>query len=248
MSTPTPFEEVWKTLQETSRLLKEQGQETDRRFQETARQSQETERRFQETERRFQETERRFQETERRFWETDRFFQETAKQSQETKSLFQETDRRFQETDRRLRELDKQIGRLGNRLGDFVQEMVAPSIVQLFANRGIPVHQFARNVQVKRDGQAMQIDLMVQNDDVVILVEVKSALSVDDVNEHLERLANFKTVFPRHADTRVMGAVTAMVIPDNVASYAYRQGLFVLGQRGEIMQILNDAQFQPHIW
>jgi hypothetical protein len=79
-------------------------------------------------------------------------------------------------------------------------------------------------------------------------VEVKSALSVDDVNEHLERLANFKTVFPRYADTRVMGAVTAMVIPDNVASYAYRQGLFVLGQRGEIMQILNDAQFQPHIW
>jgi hypothetical protein len=92
-------------------------------------------------------------------------FEEVWKTLQETGRLLkeqgQETDRRFQETDRRLRELDKQIGRLGNRLGDFVQEMVAPSIVQLFADRGIPVHQFARNVQVKRDGQAMQIDLMV---------------------------------------------------------------------------------------
>ncbi|HYQ90686.1 MAG TPA: hypothetical protein VES89_01085 [Candidatus Competibacteraceae bacterium] len=138
MSTPTPFEEFWKTLQETSRLLKEQGQETDRRF--------------------------------------------------------QENERRSQETDRRLRELDKQIGRLGNRLGDFVQEMVAPSVVQLFAERGLQVHQLARNVQAKRNGQAMQIDLMVLNDDAVILVEVKSALSVDAVNEHLQRLAGFKAI------------------------------------------------------
>ena len=27
MSTPTPFEDIWKTLQETGRLLKEQSQE-----------------------------------------------------------------------------------------------------------------------------------------------------------------------------------------------------------------------------
>lgn len=213
MSTPTPFEDAWKMLQETSRLLKEQSQETDRLFQENERRSQEAERRSQEADRRSQEL-----------------------------------DRRFQETDRRLRELDKQIGCLGNRLGDFVQEMVAPAVVQLFADRGLQVHQLARNVQAKRNGQAMQIDLMVLNDDAVILVEVKNALSVDDVNEHLQRLASFKTVFPRYADARVMGAVTAMVIPDNVASYAYHQGLFVLGQRGETMQILNDAQFQPRTW
>ncbi len=213
MSTPTPFEDVWKMLQETSRLLKEQSQENERR-------SQETDRRFQENERRSQEADRRSQ----------------------------EADRRSQEADRRLQELDKQIGRLGNRLGDFVQEMVAPSAVQLFADRGLQVHQLARNVQAKRNGQAMQIDLMVLNDDAVILVEVKSALSVDDVNEHLQRLAGFKTVFPRYADARVMGAVAAMVIPDNVASYAYHQGLFVLGQRGETMQILNDVQFQPRTW
>ena len=173
--------------------------------------------------------------------ETDRRFQENERRSQET-------DRRFHETDRLLRELDKQIGRLGNRLGDFVQEMVAPSVVQLFADRGLQGHQLARNVQAKRNGQAMQIDLMVLNDDVVILVEVKSALSVDDVNEHLQRLVGFKTVFPRYADARVMGAVAAMVIPDNVASYAYHQGLFVLGQRGETMQILNAAQFQLRTW
>jgi hypothetical protein len=39
-----------------------------------------------------------------------------------------------------------------------------------------------------------------------------------------------------------------MVVPDEVARYAYRQGLFVLAQSGDSMVILNDAQFQPQSW
>jgi hypothetical protein len=31
-------------------------------------------------------------------------------------------------------------------------------------------------------------------------------------------------------DVNAMGAVAAMVVPDDVARYAYRQGLFVLAQ------------------
>jgi hypothetical protein len=39
-----------------------------------------------------------------------------------------------------------------------------------------------------------------------------------------------------------------MVIPDDVARYAYRQGLFVLAQSGDSVVILNDAKFMPHNW
>ena len=46
----------------------------------------------------------------------------------------------------------------------------------------------------------------------------------------------------------VMGAVAAMVIPDNVARYAYSKGLFVIGQSGEHLEIRNDAEFQPTVW
>lgn len=53
---------------------------------------------------------------------------------------------------------------------------------------------------------------------------------------------------PRYADGKVLGAVAAMVIPENVASYAYRKGLFVIGQRGDTVQILNDENFQPSTW
>ena len=44
------------------------------------------------------------------------------------------------------------------------------------------------------------------------------------------------------------GAVAAMVIPDNVASYAASKGLFVIGQSGEDMAIRNDEDFTPAVW
>lgn len=69
-----------------------------------------------------------------------------------------------------------------------------------------------------------------------------------DVNDHLERLAKFKRMMPRYADVRAMGAVAAMVIPENVARYAERQGLFVLAQSGDDVVIINDAQFRPKAW
>ena len=46
----------------------------------------------------------------------------------------------------------------------------------------------------------------------------------------------------------VLGAVAAMVIEDNVAQYAYRKGLFVIGQSGEHLGIRNIAGFVAKVW
>jgi hypothetical protein len=71
---------------------------------------------------------------------------------------------------------------------------------------------------------------------------------VDDVNDHLERMEKFKPLFPEYADKKAFGAVAAMVIPEDVARYAYRKGFFVIAQKGETAEMLNDAQFEPRAW
>ncbi|MDP2904472.1 MAG: DUF3782 domain-containing protein, partial [Methylovulum sp.] len=147
--------------------------------------------------------------------------------------LFQETDRKMQETDRKLKQVTENIGRLGNRLGDFVEEMVRPAAVRLFQERGIDVHEVYQNVSSQRNGEGIEIDLLVVNDTDVIAVECKSTLSIDDINDHIKRLEKLKRLLPAYKNKRVMGAVTAMVIPDNVAQYAYRQGLYVIAQTGD---------------
>jgi hypothetical protein len=171
---------------------------------------------------------------------------------EDIKQLFRETDRRMDrrmaEADRRIDKLGKQIGGLGNRLGEFVEGVVRPGLVRLFRERGLPVHQTLRDLEARRDGVAGQVDLLVVNEDHAVAVEVKSKLCSEDVDEHVERLGKFKVLFPQYRDTRLLGAVAAMVIPDDAASYAGKRGLFVIGQKGEDAVLLNAEGFEPRAW
>ena len=196
---------------------------------------------FGESERQIQEIWRLFKETDRKMEETDRIVKETAQQ-------MKETAQQMKETDRKVKEVTRSIGQLGNRLGEFVEEMVKPAVVRLFRERGIEVHQVSRGFEASRDGEAIEVDLLVVNGADAVLVEVKSELKTDDVRDHLARLECFKRLSPQHAGYRVMGAVAAMVVPDEAARYAYRQGLFVLGQSGDTMTLRNDARFEPKVW
>ncbi|MBF0180740.1 MAG: hypothetical protein HQM03_12025 [Magnetococcales bacterium] len=225
------YEAVWEMIHETNRQI----QETGRQIQEVSRQMQETDRKMQETDRKMQETDRKMQ-------ETDRQMQETARQ-------MKETDRKMQETDRQMKETDRKLDRLGSRLGEFVEGMVAPGCKTLFAQHGIPVHKVSRRVEADLPGgRHMEIDLFVVNTDAVALVEVKSKLTVEDVREHLARMGEFKEFFSEYASKRAFGAVAAMVIEENVRRFAISQGLFVIEQAGDTLRMANPADFEPRAW
>ena len=228
----TNADDVWRLLAE----LIEAQKETERVIKE---ESQETERCFRETDRRFRE---QSEETDRRFEETKQLLQ---RQSEESDRRFRETERLIQQQNQQL---NRQLGELGNRLGEFVEWQVRPAVVQLFQRRGIAVNEFCANISVKRFGEAIEIDLLVVNSDQAILVEVKSKLTQTDINEHLERLEKFKRLMPRYSDVKAMGAVAGMVVPEEVARYGYRRGLFVLAQSGDSVVILNDDKFRPRQW
>ena len=194
-----------------------------------------------------------------------RLFRETDLQMKETARRFQETDRKFQETERLIKEnaekydkqlakteqlLRKQMGDLTRRLGEFVEEMVKPAAVRLFRERGIDVHRTIRHLEATDEQLKLgiEIDVFVTNQEACVLIEVKSNLSIDDINEHLERMEKFKLLFPEYAHKKTYGAVSGVVISENAARYAYKKGFFVIGQTGESVAILNDSKFQPVMW
>jgi hypothetical protein len=184
--------------------------------------------------------------------ETERILREerqkTELERQKTELESQETKRQIQETARQIKAVNKQIGELGNRLGEFVEWQVRPAVVRLFQERGLNVHEFHPSAEAQRGDEGIEIDLLVVNDTDVVLVEVKSKLSQQDVDDHLERLAKFKRLMPSYRDKKAFGAVAGIVVPNEVARYGYRKGLFVLAQSGETVIILNNKQFQPRTW
>ena len=223
-STPAPtFDDVWRIIQELAKTQKE-------------------------TERSIKEADLRYQSMREEFAREAK--ERDDKAAREAKERDHKAACQAMETDRLIKAVNKQIGDLGGRLGQFVEEMVRPAAVHLFQRRGLDVHQVMKNLTAYDDfGQyRSEVDLLVINNKTAIAVECKSNLSIDDVNEHLERMNIFKDCFPQYAEFSLLGAVAAMVIPDDVGRYAYKQGLFVIAQNGETMLIRNDDKFNPQTW
>lgn len=169
--------------------------------------------------------------------------------------LFKKTDSRFKELEAGFRDskalvdrVSRNVDALTGKWGRFVEGLVVPAAKTLFARRGIPVHRVSQRMRGEVGDLAMEIDVVVENDDQVVLIEAKSTLSPPDVDEHLDRPPKFKTVFPRYADARILGAVAAIEFTGQSDRYAYRKGLFVIGQCGDSVEILNDDRFRPREW
>lgn len=182
-----------------------------------------------------------------------------ARINEELKERFKATDeqikandqiaiRRHAETEAALRQLSRQMGHFSNQVGEFAEELVVPAAKRLFAARGIPVHFVARNVQGERNGRATEVDILVVNTDHVVAIEVKTRPRIAHIDDHLDRLSVFKEIFPQYGDYKLLGAIAGILFDDNVARYAYQKGLFVMGQSGDVVTILNDGKFQAKVW
>lgn len=212
----------------------------------------------------FAETDRKFEESHVKFSQEleeshVKFSQELeashAKFSRELQASRDEFDRRFAETDKLIKELrylsertDAKVEALSSKWGRFVEGLVIPAAERLFEERGFQIDGVSPRNRRRKGGDTIEIDVMAIGEQDVIAIEVKSSLSVDDVKEFLETLTKFKTFFPEYASQTVFGAVAGIVIEENADRYAYQRGLFVIGESGETVRILNDQKFRPKAW
>ena len=162
--------------------------------------------------------------------------------------LFEETDAKFKETDAKFEKTAKKIDALTGKWSKFVEGLVVPAVVKMFAERGIEVIGISQRVKRSKNGEGIEIDLLAINGEYVILIEAKSTLGVDDIKEHIERLGKFAAFFPEYKDRKVIGAVAGIDIDEGADKFAYRNGLFVIAQSGEAVKILNDRKFTPKVW
>ena len=130
--------------------------------------------------------------------------------------------------------IGKKIAGLTDSWSDFVEGIVRPNLIELFAERGIFFENIYPNIMEKRNNQSFyEIDLFVTNSKYALAVEVKTKLTTDGVKKHLERLAKIQEQPPK--DFRkglegkfLLGAVAGMKVVQNAKEYAQKNGLFVL--------------------
>ncbi|MDR2745990.1 MAG: hypothetical protein LBB77_00960 [Treponema sp.] len=192
-----------------------------------------------------------FQETGLKFQETDRKFQETNLEFKEIARRFQETDLRFKETDLRFKETDRKISKLGSRIGDLVEELIVPNILEKFNALGYIFGKVAPNVRYSNSKGLFiaEVDILLENGDTVLAVEVKTNLTNSDVRDHLRRMEKLRRYADEHQDRRkLLGAVAGVIAAEEVKAFAVKSGFFVLEQSGDTVRISVPEGFKPREW
>jgi hypothetical protein len=175
---------------------------------------------------------------------------EVSESQKETDRIIKETSESQKETDRITRENAKLIGKLGGRLGDMAEHLVAPNLAEKFSELGVVFEKAYQNTRIKdkKNNIFAQADITLENSDKVMIVEVKFKLTTEDITEHIERIGKMRTHAYLHGDKRkFLGAIAGMVMTDNERAFALKNGFYLIEPSGETFTI-TPPNGQPKEW
>jgi len=155
------------------------------------------------------------------------------------------------ENTRRAEKIDEGMGKLGIRFGEVVEHLVAPGIRDSFEGHGFLFDmKSARRRKIKEGGKVVaEVDLLLENDEEMMIVEVKARVSSDDVREHAARMERLRGYFDRRGDgRRLMGAIAGAVFWAGDRIAARKAGFFTITQSGDTMEIDVPEGFEPRAW
>jgi len=225
------FEQVWAAIMEDKEFQKKEARKIRKMQNEYARQIKESR----------LETDRQIKESR---LETDR----QIKESQiETNRQIKETQ---QEAALQIKDINKRFGEYSNRLGEISEYMVAPKLSEKFNEYGYNFSKACRNIKVTdhKNNIFYEVDFLVENHDKAVLVEVKTNLTLKDVDAHIERLEKNRKYADLRNDKRIfLGAVAGVVIPEDVREHALNNGFFVIEPSGETFNITQPNR-NPKEW
>jgi hypothetical protein len=200
---------------------------------------------FKESDERWKEAMKQSQQEADRHWKTT--MRESQNESQrEFDKHKKEMERLLRETQKKIDKVAEQLGGVTESLGRFSEEGVLAAVKRLFDKRGIPLDHFYRNLTGPLNGETMETDIIGVGSKHAMLVEVKLRLRQADVKKFLEKkLPRFFEFFPNLRRPALYGGVAGMSIDQDAERYAYKQGVFVIGQTGDNLRIVNDKKFKP---
>ena len=159
-------------------------------------------------------------------------FAETSRLEQEKRS--RDLDARFAETDRQLKETSLEVKRLSRQLsgttGHIVEGLVSSSTEKLFEKAGLVLHNSGKNLKrsLPSENIAMEVDVLLSNEEMAVPIEVKANCTKDDVRRFLHQMGLFRRLFPEYDGKEVVAAIAAINYEKGVAELAHREKLLVI--------------------
>ena len=167
-----------------------------------------------------------------------------------------EADARQAKTDAQLAKTSKEVAKLIRKLskgedqwGRIAESLVGGELIKIMQKRfAVTLDDVSLRTKGEYDGKQWEIDIIGVNGDVVVVVEVKTTLSVDDTKYFIRRIVRrFYQLMPRYRHRKVYAGVAYVKTGSNeadVIQQAEDSGLFVIKVVNNTNKIVNSADFK----
>jgi len=157
-----------------------------------------------------------------------------------------ETDKLLSE---KFKETDKKINKLTalftSQWGKLVESLVEGDLIKLLKEKNIRVERTLQRVKGNHKGQNFEYDIIAVNGNEIVIVEVKTTLRPQDVNEFHEKLWKAKKYMPEYNDKVIYGGMAFITADGSSGRMAEKQGFFVIKATGSSSAIVNETDFKP---
>ena len=194
------------------------------------------------------ETDRQLKETDHQLKETDRQLKAQTKETdRQLKAQAVEAEHDRREMKKSNRELGKQIGGLANKFGSFTEGLALPSMQQILRSQ-FNMEVVSPSVRVKKGDEELEIDVLSYANSTlneVYVVEVKSHLRDEGVDQLLDIVSRFRHFFPEHKDKKLYGIMAAVEMSNRLKERVLSKGFYAAKISDEVFSIDVPAQFHP---
>ncbi len=174
--------------------------------------------------------------------ENERMIAEERRKTEEERHKTEEERRK---TEQMLRELGKQIGGLGNKFGSFTEGLALPSVQRLLFER-FGVEDFMPRRRKRVGSETIELDalgLVNGTRNEAYIVEIKSHLRGESVQQMTTILQKFRTIFPEYASMKLFGIIAAADASAEALKEAQEAGFYALTFEDDLMQFHDENGF-----
>ena len=173
--------------------------------------------------------------------------QETDKQLKILSESQQKTDKQLKATARQLKALGQQIGGLGNKFGGFTEGMALPSMKKVL-EEVLGMDTIAPRLKRKLNDKALELDVLGYTNGKLnraYIVEVKSRLNEQSIDQMLNTLEQFPQFYPEHQTKDLYGILAFVDFREDFLREAEKSGLYLAHVHEDLFQVISSPHFQP---
>jgi hypothetical protein len=152
------------------------------------------------------------------------------------------------ENDKAMKELRQQIGGIANKFGSFTEGLALPSMTKILTEK-FGMTTINPSVRVRdKNGNEQEIDVLAYangENNTAFIVEVKSHLREEGIEQLLKQCRDFPVLFPELAHKKLYGILAAVDASQQLQQKVLAHGLYFAKIHDEQFSLCVPKDFKP---